>query len=45
MGRFDPHSRVKEGETADVAVDTTALHFFDPESGLGIYDHQQKGEA
>jgi multiple sugar transport system ATP-binding protein len=45
VARFDPHSRVKEGETAEVAVDTTALHFFDPESGLGIYDHRTKGEA
>lgn len=45
VARFDPHSRVQEGETAEVAVDTTALHFFDPESGLGIYDHKQRGDA
>jgi multiple sugar transport system ATP-binding protein len=45
VARFDPHSRVKEGETAEVAVDTSALHFFDPDTGLGIYDHRTKGEA
>ena len=38
VGRFGVESRVKSGETAEVAVDTRALHFFDPESGLGIYD-------
>jgi multiple sugar transport system ATP-binding protein len=38
VGRFDPHSRVREGETAAIAVDTRTLHFFDPDSGLGIYD-------
>jgi multiple sugar transport system ATP-binding protein len=38
VGRFAVESRVKEGETAEVAVDTRALHFFDPESGFGIYD-------
>jgi multiple sugar transport system ATP-binding protein len=38
VGRFGPRSRVKEGETAEVAVDTRSLHFFDPETGLGIYD-------
>jgi multiple sugar transport system ATP-binding protein len=43
VGRFDAHSRVQEGETAEVAVDTAELHFFDPETGLGIYDHQEKG--
>jgi multiple sugar transport system ATP-binding protein len=37
VGRFDPHSKVKEGDTAEVVVDTRSLHFFDPESGLGIY--------
>jgi multiple sugar transport system ATP-binding protein len=45
VARFDPHSRVQEGDTAEVAVDTRALHFFDPETGLGIYDNQTKGEA
>jgi multiple sugar transport system ATP-binding protein len=43
VGRFDPRSQVKEGETAEVAVDTRGLHFFDPESGLGIYE--KRGEA
>jgi multiple sugar transport system ATP-binding protein len=39
VGRFGARSNVRVGETADVAVDTRALHFFDPESGLGIYDN------
>jgi multiple sugar transport system ATP-binding protein len=43
VGRFDPRSKVKEGDTEEVAVDTRGLHFFDPESGLGIYD--KRGEA
>ncbi len=38
VGRFGARSRVQEGETAEVAVDTRALHFFDSETGLGIYD-------
>ncbi|MBA2568604.1 MAG: sn-glycerol-3-phosphate ABC transporter ATP-binding protein UgpC [Actinobacteria bacterium] len=38
VGRFSAESNVKEGETTEVAVDTRALHFFDVESGLGIYD-------
>jgi multiple sugar transport system ATP-binding protein len=38
VGRFAPRTRVRVGETAEVAVDTRALHFFDPESGEGIYD-------
>ena len=43
VARFDPHSRIQEGETATVAVDTRQLHFFDPETGLGIYDQDAKG--
>ena len=38
IGRFGARSRVTEGETIDVAVDTRNLHFFDPDSGSGIYD-------
>jgi multiple sugar transport system ATP-binding protein len=38
VGRFGARSRVRVGEPAEVAVDTRALHFFDPETGLGIYD-------
>jgi multiple sugar transport system ATP-binding protein len=45
VARFNASSQVKEGEATEVAVDTRALHFFDPETGLGIYDHQPKGVA
>ena len=38
VGRFGARSRVREGEMTRVAVDTRNLHFFDPETGLGIYD-------
>jgi multiple sugar transport system ATP-binding protein len=37
VGRFAPRSNVREGERAEVAVDTNGLHFFDRETGLGIY--------
>jgi len=39
VARLSPHSAMHEGETAEVVVDTRQLHFFDPETGLGIYDH------
>jgi multiple sugar transport system ATP-binding protein len=42
VGRFGARSRVNLGDEAEVAVDTRALHFFDPDTGLGIYD-QTKG--
>src|SRR4051794_21564723 len=46
VGRFGARSRVRGGGDVEVAVDTRALHFFDPESGLGIYEGQStKGAA
>src|SRR5437870_3954847 len=38
VGRFGARSRVRPGVDVEVAVDTRALHFFDPQTGLGIYD-------
>jgi multiple sugar transport system ATP-binding protein len=37
VGRFGPRSRIKNGDVVDVAVETGAMHFFDLETGLGIY--------
>jgi multiple sugar transport system ATP-binding protein len=45
VGRLSPHSSVRQGETAEVVVDTRELHFFDPETGLGIYDENPTGGA
>ena len=43
VGRFGARSTVREGKDAEVAVDSRALHFFDPDSGAGIYDTDSKG--
>jgi multiple sugar transport system ATP-binding protein len=46
VGRFGARSRVREGDTIEVAVDERALHFFDPDTGAGIYsDSNEKGAA
>ena len=36
VGRFNPRSQVRLGDTVDVAVDTTRMHFFDHSTGLAI---------
>ena len=45
VGRFRADSAVHAGEQAEVAVDTRALHFFDPDTGAGIYDTDSTGRA
>jgi multiple sugar transport system ATP-binding protein len=46
VGRFGARSRVRPGDDLDVAVDARALHFFDPQTGMGIYDGTEaKGAA
>ena len=45
VGRFGPRSRIKSGDVVDVAVETGALHFFDLETGLGIYSQARKRQA
>jgi multiple sugar transport system ATP-binding protein len=43
VGRFGARSRARKGEPVRVSVDTRALHFFDPDTGLGIYDGTKGG--
>jgi multiple sugar transport system ATP-binding protein len=45
VGRYTPRSRVKVGDEVEAVVDTRNLHFFDPETGLGIYDSPAKGAS
>jgi multiple sugar transport system ATP-binding protein len=42
VGRFGTRTQVHTGEAAEVAVDTRTLHFFDLDSGLGIYDGRKE---
>jgi multiple sugar transport system ATP-binding protein len=37
IARFDARSQVREGGAIDAVVDTATLHFFDAETGAGIY--------
>ena len=36
VGRLDPKTTVTEGREAEFVVDTTALHFFDAETGRAV---------
>jgi multiple sugar transport system ATP-binding protein len=37
LARLSPRTAVRKGEPIEMVVDVHRLHFFDPESGLGIY--------
>jgi multiple sugar transport system ATP-binding protein len=43
VGRVSARSDLREGDPAELAVDTGALHFFDLETGAGIYADPTKG--
>ena len=38
VARLDPGTRVRPGDTIELAVDTSRLHLFDAGTGQGIYD-------
>jgi multiple sugar transport system ATP-binding protein len=37
VAELDPRTKVRRGETAELVIDTSRIHFFDPETGAGIY--------
>jgi multiple sugar transport system ATP-binding protein len=37
VAQLSPRTKVKEGDKLEVVVDTNRFHFFDPETGLGVY--------
>jgi multiple sugar transport system ATP-binding protein len=43
LARLNPRSRAAEGEPIELAVDVGRFHFFDPETGLGIYGADGSG--
>jgi multiple sugar transport system ATP-binding protein len=43
VAELSPHTRVRAKERLDLVVDTARLHFFDPETGLGIYERGPAG--
>jgi multiple sugar transport system ATP-binding protein len=45
VGRVGARSSLSIGDATELAVDTGALHFFDPETGAGIYDETTKGAS
>jgi multiple sugar transport system ATP-binding protein len=45
VARLSPHAKVAADEQLELVVDTRALHFFDPETGLGIYDAPTEGAS
>jgi multiple sugar transport system ATP-binding protein len=39
VARLNPRTRAQTGDSIELVVDSTRLHFFDPETGAGIYGH------
>jgi multiple sugar transport system ATP-binding protein len=37
LARLNPSTKAREGDPIELAVDVNRLHFFDPQTGLGIY--------
>jgi multiple sugar transport system ATP-binding protein len=38
LARLNPRTKAQQGKEIELVVDTSRFHFFDPETGRGIYD-------
>jgi multiple sugar transport system ATP-binding protein len=45
VARLERETQARERQPLELHVDVARLHFFDPETGLGIYDEQRPPEA
>jgi multiple sugar transport system ATP-binding protein len=45
VARLERETRAGERQPLELDVDVARLHFFDPETGLGIYEEREPGEA
>jgi multiple sugar transport system ATP-binding protein len=41
LARLNPRTRALQGDAIELVVDTHRLHFFDPDTGLGVYGHEE----
>ena len=40
--RLDTSSKVREGQEAELSLDVSKLHFFDPDSGRSVTSREQE---
>ncbi|MGH2680642.1 MAG: ABC transporter ATP-binding protein [Actinomycetota bacterium] len=45
LARLNPRTTAQKGQSIELVVDVNRLHFFDPESGRGIYDGETEPDA
>jgi multiple sugar transport system ATP-binding protein len=38
IARLNPRTTARKGDSIELVIDVNRMHFFDPETGLGIYD-------
>jgi multiple sugar transport system ATP-binding protein len=44
LARLNPRTKVQQGQPIELVVDVHRLHFFDPETGRGIYEGNTEGQ-
>ena len=45
LARLNPRTQAQKGQPIELVVDTGRLHFFDPETGRGIYDGEPERDG